>query len=215
MFGKYFFLTRKKSMGQIFRRAEKYLDQFNKIGEFVEIGTNRNFQDGSTKTIAAWAERYNKNLHTVDIDPIVCEFVKQFKISNLDIHNNTGECFLKNFPQEKTIGLLYLDNFDWDWHPENPEQFVIEQRARYNELGLEMNNVNSQRVHLAQMIAALCYMAEQAVVILDDTWYNKWWGHYSGKGGAVVPYLLNNGFKVLETEEQPVYGTIMGRGINA
>jgi hypothetical protein len=76
-----------------------------------------------------------------------------------------------------------------------------------------MTNVNSQRAHLEQMIAALPNMAEQSVVVLDDTWYNKWWGHYSGKGGAVVPYLLANGYTVLETEEQPVYGTIMARGI--
>jgi hypothetical protein len=202
-------------MGQIFHKAKKYLDQIDQIGEFVEVGTNRNFQDGSTKIISTWAEQYGKNLQTVDIDPIVVEFVKQFNIPNLEVYNRTGEAFLSEFPLDTYyISLLYLDNFDWDWHPENPEQFVLEQRIRYDELGLEMNNVNSQRAHLNQIIAALPAMGKQSIVILDDTWYNRWWGHYSGKGGAVVPYLLNNGFKVLETEEQPVYGTIMGRGIN-
>jgi hypothetical protein len=202
-------------MGQIFRRAEKYLDQIDQIGEFVEIGTNRNFQDGSTKIISTWAQHYGKNLQTVDIDPIVVEFVKQFNIPNLEMYNRTGEVFLSEFPLDTHyISLLYLDNFDWDWHPENSEDFVLEQQVRYQELGFEMNNVNSQRAHLNQMIAALPAMGKQCIVILDDTWYNRYWGHYSGKGGAVVPYLLNNGFKVLETEEQPVYGTIMGRGIN-
>jgi hypothetical protein len=56
-------------------------------------------------------------------------------------------------------------------------------------------------------------MAEQSLVVCDDTWYNPWWGHYSGKSGAVVPFLLANGFEVLYTEEQPVYGTVLGRGI--
>jgi hypothetical protein len=93
------------------------------------------------------------------------------------------------------------------------EGFILEQQVRYKELGLEMHNVNSQRAHLAQMIAALGHMAECCLVVCDDTWYNKWWGHYSGKSGSVIPFLLNHGFEVLYTEEQPVYGTILGRGI--
>jgi len=76
-----------------------------------------------------------------------------------------------------------------------------------------MNNVNSQAVHLQQMIYALPAMGKQSIVVCDDTWYNKWWGHYSGKCGAVIPLLLNNGYQVLYTEENPEYGTILGRGI--
>jgi hypothetical protein len=203
-------------MGQFFLRAEKYLDQIpsSKVGEFVEIGTNRNFRDGSTKTISTWAERYGKNLKSVDIDPRVCEFVKQFEIQNLELYNQTGESYLQKFiKSDQKISLLYLDNFDWDWHPEDSEDFVLEQQSRYQELGFEMTNVNSQRAHLDQMIAALPCMAEQCIVILDDTWFIKAWAHFSGKGGAVVPYLISNGFKVLETEPHPVYGTIMGRNI--
>ena len=201
-------------MGQFFLRAEKYLDQIDNVGEFVEIGTNRNFQDGSTKVISTWAARYGKNLKTVDIDPVVVEFVKQFNIPNLEIYNCAGESFLADFSgQDKHISLLYLDNFDWDWHPENSEHFVIEQQQRYDELGLVMNNVNSQKAHLEQMIAAISAMGEQSIVILDDTWFIKSWGHYSGKGGAVIPYLLGQGYKILETEDHPVYGTIMGRKI--
>lgn len=203
-------------MGQFFLKAEKYLDQISddQIGEFVEIGTNRNFRDGSTKTIAGWANRYNKRLKSVDIDPKVCEFVKQFQISNLDLYNQTGESYLREFQaSNQKITFLYLDNFDWDWHPENSEDFVIEQQVRYQELGFVMTNVNSQRAHLDQMIAALPCMTEKCIVVLDDTWILKGWAHFSGKGGAVVPYLLNNGFTVLETEDHPVYGTIMGRNI--
>jgi hypothetical protein len=204
----------KNLMGQIFRRAEKYLDQIDPSGEFIEIGTSRNGDDGSTRVIAGWAAKLGKNLQTVDIDPASCAFAQLFGIPNIEIYNRTGEIFLTEFPRDTAcISFLYLDNFDWDWHPENPEQFVLEQQARYNQLGFTMNNINSQRVHLEQMMAAMPAMAEQSIVVLDDTWYNQWWGHYSGKGGAVVPYLLANGYTVLETEEQPVYGTIMARGI--
>ena len=204
----------KNSMGQIFRRAEQYLDHSDSGGQFIEIGTSRNGDDGSTRVIADWAGRYNQKLYTIDIDYENINFVTKCNIPNLNTYWGSGESFFERFPAHLgPISFLYLDNFDWDWHPENSEPFVLEQRLRYDELGLEMNNVNSQRAHLEQMIAALPYMAEQSIVVLDDTWYNRWWGHYSGKGGAVVPYLLSNGYKILETEEQPVYGTIMGRGI--
>jgi hypothetical protein len=201
-------------MGQIFRRAEKYLEQIDPYGQFIEIGTSRNGDDGSTLTIAAWAARRDQKLYTVDIDYENINFVTDLNIPNLKTYWGSGENFFEKFPAHLgPISFLYLDNFDWDWHPENSEPFVLEQQQRYSELGLEMNNVNSQRAHLEQMMAALPYMDKQSVVVLDDTWYNKWWGHYSGKGGAVVPYLLANGYTVLETEEQPVYGTIMARGI--
>ena len=201
-------------MGQIFQNAEKYLDQIDPAGQFIEIGTSRNGDDGSTPIIASWADRFDQKLYTVDIDYENIDFVTKYNIPNLKTYWGSGESFFERFPAHLgPISFLYLDNFDWDWHPENSEPFVLEQRLRYDELGLEMNNVNSQRAHLEQMIAALPYMAKQSVVVLDDTWYNQWWGHYSGKGGAVVPYLLAHGYRVLETKEQPVYGTIMGRGI--
>jgi hypothetical protein len=203
-------------MGQIFRRAEQYLDQFDSdhVGWFVEIGTSRNGDDGSTKAIADWAARFGQQLYTIDIDYENIDFVTRQGIPNIKTYLGSGEQFFQTWPDHLgTVSFLYLDNFDWDWHPDNPESFVLEQQTRYSELGLEMTNVNSQRAHLEQMIAAMPVMAKQSVVVLDDTWYNQWWGHYSGKGGAVVPFLLSQGYQVLETEEQPVYGTIMGRGI--
>lgn len=203
-------------MGQVFRHAEKYLDQLDPeyIGQFVEIGTSRNGDDGSTVTIAEWAARFDKGLWTVDMDPRNCEFVTAMDIPNVNVLNMTGEEYLRDFPKHISyISFLYLDNFDWDWHPDKTEDFVVEQQKRYADLGFRMNNVNSQAAHLQQMVYALPAMAETSIVVCDDTWYNKWWGHYSGKCGAVVPLLLNNGYKVLYTEEHPEYGTILGRGI--
>jgi len=197
-------------MGQVFKRAEQYLDQITQ-GSFIEIGTSRNGDDGSTKTIAEWASRYGKFLTTVDMDPANCEFVQNMHIPNAVIVNSTGEDFLKTYVGN--IGFLYLDNFDWDWHPEKTEHFIVEQQARYRELGMTMNNVNSQRAHLAQAMLAMPKMAAVSIIACDDTWYNKWWGHYSGKSGSVIPYLLNNGYEVLYTCEDPEYGTILGRHI--
>jgi hypothetical protein len=200
-------------VGQFYRQAEQYLDQLTP-GAWIEIGTSRNGDDGSTKTIAEWASRYGRYLWTVDMDPLNCEFVKNLNLPNVEIVNKSGEEFLKEFPSHTSyISFLYLDNFDWDWHPEKSEDFILEQQLRYADLGKEMNNVNSQRAHLAQMTEAIDAMAPTSIVVCDDTWFNKWWGHYSGKCGAVVPFLLNHGFIVLHTQEDPEYGTILGRGI--
>jgi hypothetical protein len=200
-------------MGRIFEHAEQYLAQLA-TGEFVEIGTSRGGDDGSTSTISAWAAQNNEQVITVDVDPVNCEFVKNLAIPNCTVINTTGEEYFRHriFGMRK-IKLLYLDNFDWDWHPEKSEDFVREQMERYTELGMEMTNINSQSAHLTQMILALPHMSDSCLVVCDDTWYNKWWGHYSGKSGAVVPFLLSHGFQVLYTEEQPVYGTILGRGV--
>ena len=200
-------------MGQIFRKAETYLDQLS-FGEFVEIGTSRNGDDGSTKTLADWATRLGTTLTTVDMDPVNCDLVRSWALPNTTVLNAKGEDYLRErIYGMRPINFLYLDNFDWDWHPEKTEGFILEQQVRYRQLGLEMHNVNSQRAHLAQMISALHHMAERCLVVCDDTWYNKWWGHYSGKSGSVVPLLLNHGFEVLYTEEEPVYGTILSKGI--
>jgi len=204
-------------MGQVFRRAEQYLAQFDpeSTGQFVEIGTSRNGDDGSTRTIAEWAARFGRGLVTVDMDINNCNFVTEQDIANVEVICQRGEEYLKHFPRHIAyISVLYLDNFDWDWHPDRTEAFVLEQQRRYKDLGMpEMNNINSQRAHLHQAELALPAMGDKCLVICDDTWYNKYWGHYSGKSGAVIPFLLNHGFEILYTEEDPVYGTILGRGI--
>ena len=200
-------------MGQVFRTAEQYLDQLSS-GEFVEIGTSRNGDDGSTRTLAEWAGRLGTHLTTVDMDPVNCKFVQNLHIPNCTVLNETGEDYLyQRIYTSRPINFLYLDNFDWDWHPDRTPDFILEQQKRYAPLGLTMTNVNSQAAHLRQMEIALGHMAERCLVVCDDTWFNKWWGHYSGKSGAVVPYLIAHGFDILYTEEEPVYGTILGRGI--
>lgn len=200
-------------MGSMFRQAEQYLDQLDP-GEFVEIGCSRGGDDGSTQVLAEWANRRNQHLFTVDVDPVNCQFVEEKNLANVTIINSTGEHYLRTrIYSMRPISFLYLDNFDWDWHPQRTESFVAEQQNRYHELGMEMNNVNSQQAHLMQAIVAVPHMAKRSIIVCDDTWYNKWWGHYSGKSGSAIPFLLASGYQILKTEEEPVYGTILGRGI--
>lgn len=200
-------------MGRIFERAEQYLDQLDP-GIYLEIGTSRDGDDGSTMTISAWAQDRQTHLITVDFDPDTCRAVSARNLPNTQVIHSTGEDYLYHRAySERPISFLYLDNFDWDWHPEKTEEFVLNQQLRYQNFGMEMTNVNSQRAHLMQAMYAVGHMSPRCLIVCDDTWYNPWWGHYSGKSGSAIPYLLGQGFEVLDTEEQPVYGTILGRGI--
>jgi len=197
-------------MGQIFKRAEQYLDKID-AGIFVEIGSSRAGDDGSTTVIASWAQARKRPLVTVDFDPQVCKALEGKVLSNVSVVNSTGEDYLRSYAGAGPISFLYLDNFDWDWHPMNTESFVLEQQVRYKQLGRTMTNLTSQMAHLNQAILAMPYMALRSLIVCDDTWYNEHWGHYSGKSGAAIPYLIGHGYRILETEEQPVYGTILGR----
>jgi hypothetical protein len=197
-------------MGQIFKRAEQYLDKID-AGIFVEIGSSREGDDGSTNVIASWAQARNRPLVTVDFDPAVCKALEGQALSNVSVVNSTGEDYLRSYAGAGPISFLYLDNFDWDWHPLNTESFVLEQQVRYKQLGRTMTNLTSQMAHLNQAILAMPLMALRSLIVCDDTWYNEHWGHYSGKSGAAIPYLIGHGYRILETEEQPTYGTILAR----
>jgi hypothetical protein len=197
-------------VGRFFLNAEQYLDQLDP-GEFVEIGSSRNGGDGSTRIISEWAGRYGSRLYTVDMDPDQAELVRSQNLTNVSVYQQLGEEFLASWTGDD-ISFIYLDNFDWDWRPQDSPDFVLEQQVRYQNLGLTMNNVNSQSAHLAQMVLALPYMSTNSIVVCDDTWYDPVWGVYLGKSGAVVPYLLNYGYQIRETAAHPEYGTILTRG---
>ena len=73
---------------------------------------------------------------------------------------------------------------------------------RYRELGVDMNNTNSQQAHLLQ--AQMCNLNAQdrCVIQLDDTF--KRGDTWTGKGGTAVPYLVDQGWKIVYTHEQSV-----------
>jgi hypothetical protein len=114
----------------------------------------------------------------------------------------------KDFVQSTTkkISVLYLDNFDWNWDcADNNNTMIADQLLFYKKHNLTMNNLNCQTEHLMQMVNLMPAMANNSVVCIDDTYLNN--ETYTGKGGAVVPYLLGNGYKIMQTSD---YGVILG-----
>ena len=77
-----------------------------------------------------------------------------------------------------------------------------------------MTNLNSQAAHLEQMVTAMPAMAPSSIVVCDDTWYHPDEGIFVGKCMAAIPYLMCNGYRIINHEGyRQNSGVIMGRGI--
>lgn len=194
-------------MAEKFIHVLKFLREIKIDGDFLEIGSNRG--DGSTFIFASIANGLGKQLYSVDIDPDIIER-NRIEYENLPFRLpvnfclSSGEAFLEQ-NQNLRFSVVLLDNFDWQWNPDNPEDFIKDQVERYRtQFNLEMNNVNSQMVHLSQAIAVEPLLTEQAIIVCDDTYWSPQHGVYVGKCGAAVPYLLQKNFRIAE-----VRGTVV------
>jgi len=86
---------------------------------------------------------------------------------------------------------------DWVSNIKMLSSHETEQVNEYKKRGVELTNLDCQREHLMQMIGCLPYMTDKSVIICDDTPYQEHSGIYIGKNSAVIPYLLNYGYKIV------------------
>jgi ABC-type transport system involved in cytochrome c biogenesis ATPase subunit len=174
-------------------------------GAIVEVGSERG--EGSTTFLRELASVMNSPFYSVDIQA--------------EPYRMTGEAFLTwMFPTYgQKICLAYLDNFDWTYDAIKNERWLHEQVAQYAELGIIMNNENSQAAHLQQAQLVAKYAADQCLILFDDTW-PVLGAHWDGKGGSAALWLWNNGWKVI-SQSVPIYPgeettngyVLMGRGL--
>jgi len=207
-------------MGTYYKQVEQYLDRID-TGSWVEIGVDRG--EGSTKFFADLAEKRGVKFYGVDADPeqIGRANSTMSTASALPAHVSLvaakGEDFLldwrTNTPDEK-ISLAYLDNFDWDyWLGQQEESFVPIQKQHYRDtMKVEMLNLNSQLTHLTQTIRMLPLMADNSIIVCDDTWYHPNEGIFIGKCSAAIPLLLVSGYTLLHhSGYRQNSGAILGR----
>lgn len=195
-------------MGKLYQQIGKHL-----IGSFsgeviVEIGSDR--WEGSSAYFADLANTHDMKFISVDLDEDARNRLRKTiapEHSHLvEFVQAEGTVWTKSY-QGSPIQVLYLDNFDWDWRTDRKQTMIQDQIQWYHAKGIVMNNINSQTAHVTQMVNLLPRMSQRCLVCVDDTYeYN---GVYIGKGGAVVPYLLGQGFGILAAED---YGVILGRG---
>lgn len=200
-------------MGMTFKLTQDWLPAVGANDVFVEIGSDR--YEGSTRYFADLAVQHNTVLHTVDLlDEPEIRVNRDGVVPGVVWHQADGYQWSKDtFPMlGKNIVCLYLDNFDYNWDVAQSTPDIDRQKVQYREqFGIEMTNLNCQVAHLQQMMALYPYMSPKSVVVCDDTYLsNDCW---IGKCGAVVVYLVAQGYRIADTESVGgySYGVILIR----
>ena len=161
----------------------------------LEIGSENG--EGSSVWLQQWAEKNHLDFITVDVEHRMRE-VRHPEINWIVSESGSSWC-KNNLPiLNKTIKVLYLDNFDWLPDTGLEKHWIQEQIKNYANRGITMNNEACQEEHRLQFEYCLPYLDKQSVVIMDDTYYNN--NVITGKCAKVIPILLDNGFKLYGTE---------------
>ena len=197
-------------MGQIYKNIHKYIPRLGKIeGSLVEIGASRPGDDQSTQYLYDLSKQLGIDFVTCDIN---FQRVRDLNDQGIPAVCGKGEDFLAVY--EPKMSIVYLDNFDWNWHPMATEDWTLDQIKEYRDnYNIEMTNVYSQAAHAHQAVLVETKTTNDSIICIDDTWFHSTWDTYQGKGGAAVPYLLAKGYTVLETTNgrDGTYGVILGR----
>jgi len=184
----------------------------------LEIGSE--WWDGHTAYLHEIALQRNVQFMTVD----VVDEPRQ-KNNHLGINFTIAESGSKWCKEvlptlNKKIKILHLDNFDWIYNPNVEDPQVQAQIESYAVRGVVMNNENSQAEHRLQIERCMPYMAEQSIIIMDDTyvWSDENGTAWSGKCGSAINLLIDNGYNVKQIWGQPIfndqYGAIAWRGVD-
>jgi hypothetical protein len=214
-----------------YKQVEQYIDQID-LGAWIEIGVDRG--EGSTKFFADMAKTKATKFYGVDADEnqiiraravlssqgqAVLGTDGQFRLAegplpdHIELTHSFGETFLQKFAAQP-VSMVYLDNFDWDyWVGGQEESFVPAQKQHYRDyMGTEMTNINSQKAHLAQAMLLMPMMADNSIIVCDDTWYHPNEGVFIGKCSAVIPFLMLHGFELLHSNGyRQNSGAILGK----
>ena len=194
-------------MANFHLNSQPYLEQlsYNQATDMIlEIGSDQN--EGSTEFFNGLSVNWEIPFYTVDV-----AIEPQKRLTHLDHviwQVETGSVWAKKVlpTLNKQIKVLYLDNYDWS----NPGPNADTIRTSYAFRNIDWSNLGSQVEHLHQMVNCLPYMSDQSLIICDDTPLVDHSGTYTGKCGAVVPYLLFNGYRIVYAGNN---GVILARGL--
>lgn len=157
----------------------------------VEIGSENG--EGSSVWLYDWAHQRNIEFYSIDVEHRMRE--RNYLHINWVVASSGSDWCRNILPGlNKTIKVLYLDNFDWIWDPNNIAPYCQTQIEQYATRGIIMNNQNCQEEHRLQLEYCLSYLDEQSVVIMDDTFYNN--GSWDGKCATAIPLLSKHGFTI-------------------
>lgn len=190
----------------VIQRQDEILAQINKHkGEkvIIEIGSQR--EAGSTLYFSKLALQNSLQFITVDLNKETtkaAEGIVKSVSSSFEAVNDFGEKYLSTVDRE--IALLYLDAFDidGDWHDGSLRNW-------YKEKGADLNDENCWKMHLECAEAVVDKIIPGGYIAFDDVNpvdesgqlvlkpVSENYALWSGKGKTAIPYLLENGFKIV------------------
>ena len=171
-------------------------------GIILEIGASRG--DGSTYFFAGYVSHNPKfKFYSIDINPDLTRHLTKFervKHSNIKILTGKGEEKIDEI--NELISYAYLDNFDLIRPGTEEDSYILEQITKYKtDFDVDMNNENCYQAHLTQAQKVNSKCSKSCIIQIDDTHFSN--NEWIGKGKTAVPWLLNNGWKVLPYHTDP------------
>lgn len=172
----------------------KVISALPKHSYMVEIGSERG--QGSTLALAQLCLANGMQFISVDVDPAISDDAKTIvkAISpSFETVCEYGEKYLET--TDKTFHMVYLDAFDF-WHPNHSKERIDAYASR----GTTITDDNAAAMHLACAKALKRCLAIGGYVCFDDilTPAPEW----KGKGRDAIPWLMENGFELLEWRKQ-------------
>lgn len=167
----------------------------------IEIGSTRELtaDQGSTKKLAYFCNDRNIHFITVDMDSNNTTNVKLSlrKVNDsFEAFTAKGEDFLASY--EGKIDFVFLDAYDFD-HGKHSED---RQKAYTEILGARINDEACHEMHLLCAKSLELKLCSWGIIVFDDVWYKN--GQWNGKGTTAVPYLIKQGFEIVQSTNNAV-----------
>lgn len=170
-----------------------------RVPVIIEIGTTRENVpgQGSTRKIAEFCKQHKLKFITVDMDPHNTRMAAAMFASMgvpFEAITQKGEDYLLDY--EGTFDFIFLDAYDFD-HGQHSGL----RQSRYKQfLGGPIDEALCHQMHLDCAKSVVSKLSKDGVVCFDDTWLSD--GKWTAKGTTAMPYLLENGFKLLEARNR-------------
>lgn len=168
----------------------------------IEIGTTRENvpNQGSTAILGKFCADLGLRFITVDMDPFNTARAAQFfdrQQWEFEAVTAKGEDFLAGW--EGMVDHVFLDAYDFD-HGKHSER----RQARYETyLGSRIDEEQCHKMHLDCAVSIVRILAPDGTLCIDDTWQDET-GAWTAKGTTAVPYLLANGFEIIDARNNAV-----------
>lgn len=165
----------------------------------IEVGSTRENVpgQGSTRIIADYCLYAGIDFITVDMDPHnTSAAASMFEGLGADFRavNQKGEDFLRDYGGD--MDIVFLDAYDFD-HGKHSEL----RQSRYRKfLGSDIDEIECHRMHLDCAQSVHQKLSPSGLVCIDDTWLDD--GKWCAKGTLAMPYLLANGFELIDNKHR-------------